>query len=247
MLVLYACNEATSPSNTSSMTNCNEQYRDNSLSVEKLLLPYADSLKNSTGVYVLEDGGTAMINRAWFSEYAEKTIDIQYFIFSTDNIGLIACDYLVRAADRGVKVRILLDDLMVDADLEEVLMLDSHENISIKIYNPGVNLGKNLFGKIKEFASNFKSANQRMHNKTFTVDDKLVITGGRNIANEYFDYDHEFNFRDRDVLLLGKTTNAVTNSFENYWNHELSVDALELVEEQPESAQNENRFDGLHE
>ena len=86
--------------------------------------------------------------------------------------------FLIRAADRGVKVRILVDDIMVDADAEDILMFNSHENISVKIYNPGVNLGKNIFQKIGKFASDFRSANQRMHNKTFIVDGKVVITGG---------------------------------------------------------------------
>ena len=90
-------------------------------------------MEEKTGVHVLEDGAGSMVTRAWLTEYAEKTIDIQYFIFSTDNVGLIACDYLVRAADRGVKIRILVDDIMVDATLEDVLTLDSHENIDIKI------------------------------------------------------------------------------------------------------------------
>lgn len=228
------------------MVNCNEQYRDSTLSVSNLLDPLEDSMQNKTGIYVLEDGGGAMVTRAWFSEYAERGIDIQYFIFSTDNVGLIACDYLVRAADRGVKVRILLDDLMVDADLEEVLMMDSHENISIRIYNPGVNLGKSIFGKIKTFASDFKSANQRMHNKTFTVDNKVVITGGRNIADEYFDYDQEYNFRDRDILIIGQEVEKVNQSFEQYWNHELSIDAEKLVDKIPERMKEKNRFAPLH-
>ena len=81
-----------------------------------------------------------------------KYIDIQYFIFSTDNVGLIAIDYLVRAADRGVKVRLLVDDLMVDAEVKDILTLDSHKNISVRVYNPVVNLGKNIVQKIKKFA-----------------------------------------------------------------------------------------------
>ena len=101
-----------------------------------------------------------MVSRAWLSEYAEQSIDIQYFILSIDNVGLIACDYLVRAADRGVKVRILVDDIMVDADIKDILMLASHENIEIKIYNPGVNLGKNIFEKAAKFVTDFRSANQ---------------------------------------------------------------------------------------
>jgi phosphatidylserine/phosphatidylglycerophosphate/cardiolipin synthase-like enzyme len=187
-------------------------------------------MQKKTGVYVLEDGGTSLIARAWLSEYAQKTIDVQYFIFSTDNVGLIACDYLVRAADRGVKIRILVDDIMVEAEGDEILMLDSHKNISIKIYNPGANVGKNILDKMKKLTTDFAGFNQRMHNKTFTVDGKVAITGGRNMADEYFDYDHEYNFRDRDVLLLGKGVGSITNSFDEYWNDSRSVPVNKLVE-----------------
>ena len=187
-----------------------------------------------------------MVARAWLSEYAEETIDIQYFIFSLDNVGLIACDYIVRAAERGVQVRILVDDIMVDADIDDVLTLDSHENITIKIYNPGVNLGKNIYSKVKKFATDFRTANLRMHNKTFQVDGKVVITGGRNIADEYFDYDHEYNFRDRDVLLLGKVTNDVTGSFNEFWNSSLSVPIVDLSESVADATYAENTFEKLH-
>ena len=204
-------------------------------------------MKNKTGVYVLEDGSGSMVARAWLTEYAEKTIDIQYFIFSTDNVGLIACDYLVRAADRGVKVNILVDDIMVNTGIQDILTLNSHENIAIKIYNPGVNLGKNLFSKVKKFTTDFRSANQRMHNKTFIVDNKVVITGGRNIADEYFDYDHEYNFRDRDVLLLGKTTKEVTKSFYEFWTDSLSVPVTDLNTEEPLNVSDPDRFERLHE
>ncbi len=185
---------------------CSQIHRNDSINLSDQLKGLEARLDTQTAVFVLEDGAGSMVSRAWLSEYAEKTMDIQYFIFSLDNVGLIACDYIVRAADRGVKVRILVDDIMVDADIDEVLTLNAHENIEIKIYNPGVNLGKNILGKLKKFATDFRLANQRMHNKTFTVDGRVTITGGRNIADEYFDYNREYNFRDRDVLLLGKIT-----------------------------------------
>jgi len=226
---------------------CADIHRNDSISLSKELEDIAEKMQSQTGVYVLENGGNAMVTRAWLSEYAEKTIDIQYFIFSTDNVGLIACDYLVRAADRGVKIRILVDDIMVDADVEDVLMLDSHPNISIKIYNPGVNLGKNFLGKISKFAIDFRGANQRMHNKTFSVDQKIVITGGRNIANEYFDYDREYNFRDRDVLLLGKVTKSVNASFNAFWNTAFSVPVNDLIKGESKNSTNKHRFDKLHE
>ena len=127
---------------------CRSIHRNDSVSLSTELDSLREFMKTKTGVYVLEDGGTSMIARAWLSEYAEKTIDVQYFIFSTDNVGLIACDYLVRAADRGVQVRILVDDIMVEAGVHEILTMDSHKNISIKVYNPGVNLGKNIFSKL---------------------------------------------------------------------------------------------------
>jgi phosphatidylserine/phosphatidylglycerophosphate/cardiolipin synthase-like enzyme len=188
---------------------CSQIHFDSGGGLARELRPLADSMQWKTGAYVLEDGEGAMIARAWLCEHAEQTVDIQYFIFSTDNVGLIACDYIVRAADRGVKVRILIDDILVDATPHDLLTLDSHRNIEIRIYNPGVNLGKNIAGKLTKLVTDFKGANQRMHNKTFTVDGMVTITGGRNIADEYFDYDHEFNFRDRDVLLLGKTVSTV--------------------------------------
>jgi putative cardiolipin synthase len=225
---------------------CSLIHKNDSLSLSNELSPVAEHMATKTGVYVLEDGGTSMVARAWLSEYAEKTIDVQYFIFSTDNVGLIACDYLVRAADRGVKVRVLVDDIMVDAGVHEILTMDSHENISIKIYNPGINLGKNIYDKLKKFGSDFKGANQRMHNKTFTVDGKVVITGGRNIADEYFDYDHEYNFRDRDVLLLGKVVPRIQRSFEEFWNDALSIPVDSLVEEPENDFTAVDKFERLH-
>ena len=226
---------------------CASIHRNDNITLSNELEAVAEQMENQTGVYVLEDGSGSMVARAWLTEYAEKTIDIQYFIFSTDNVGLIACDYLIRAADRGVKVRVIVDDIMVDADAEDILVFDSHENISVKIYNPGVNLGKNIFQKIGKFTTDFRSANQRMHNKTFIVDGKVVITGGRNIADEYFDYDHEYNFRDRDILLLGKASKAVNTSFDDFWTSALSQDVSEVIKTEPKNLTAIDRFDNLHE
>lgn len=226
---------------------CSSIHRNDTINLSKEFQSISKLAQEKSGVYVLENGGSSMVTRAWLSEYAEKTIDIQYFIFSTDNVGLIACDYLVRAADRGVKVRVLVDDIMVNAEVEDIKTLDSHKNISIKIYNPGVNLGKNICGKIKKFAIDFRSANQRMHNKTFIVDKKIVITGGRNIADEYFDFDREYNFRDRDVLLLGKVTKDVHESFETFWNSSLSISTKKLLGEITKEESDSHKFDKLHE
>jgi cardiolipin synthase C len=246
--LLYSCSEEKADTvPIPKLDFCRSIHRDSSTSLSKELEHVKDSMINKTGVFVLEDGGTSLIARAWLSEYAEKTIDIQYFIFSTDNVGLIACDYLVRAADRGVKVRILVDDIMVEAGVHEILTMDSHENIEIRIYNPNANLGKSIFEKITNLKDDFKGFNQRMHNKTFNVDGKVVITGGRNIADEYFDYDHDYNFRDRDILLLGKAAQHVTASFEQFWNDTLSVEVGSLVKEQDINMTDPARYWRLHE
>ncbi len=208
---------------------CEAVHRD-SPKLGAALAPFSDRMASQTGVYVLEGGEDAMIARAWLSDAAEKTIDVQYFIFSADNVGRIAADYLLRAAERGVRVRILVDDFLVSADAQQLLDLDAHENLSIKIYNPNVNVGKSLGQKVTNTIRDFRGINQRMHNKAFIVDGMAVITGGRNIADEYFDYDHEFNFRDRDVLLLGGTVGDVNASFETFWDGPLSVLVAELAE-----------------
>lgn len=244
LIITFSCKKETGTTQTDF---CESIQRNDSISLTKELKDISAQMQNKTGVYVLEDGSGSMIARAWLTEYAEKTIDIQYFIFSTDNIGLIACDYLIKAADRGVKVRIIVDDIMVDAEAEDILMFNSHENISVKIYNPGVNLGKNIFQKIGKFTTDFKSANQRMHNKTFIVDDKVVITGGRNIADEYFDYDHEYNFRDRDILLLGKKSADVKKSFNTFWNDSLSQDVAKVIKSDKKVNETKDRFNNLHE
>ena len=172
------------------------------------LAPLAPLMRTSTGVYSLEEGDVSLVSRAWLAEAAERTIDVQYFIFTADNVGLIAVDYLLRAADRGIQVRILVDDFMLEVGGAELLALDAHPNIEIRLYNPTANIGKNLPTKLFNLTTDFRGFNQRMHNKTFIVDGKVAITGGRNIADEYFDYDHEYNFRDRDVLLLGEIGRA---------------------------------------
>lgn len=183
-----------------------------------------------------------MLTRAWLTEYAEQTIDVQYFIFSTDNIGLIASDYLIQAADRGIKVRLLVDDIMVEAKGDELLKLNAHENLSIRIYNPMANIGKNLLQKVGNLVTDFHGFNQRMHNKTFTVDEKVSITGGRNIADEYFGYDHDFNFRDRDVLLIGGEVQTVQRSFDEFWQSDLSVPIEQLVDNSYE----QTTYEALH-
>lgn len=192
-----------------------------------------DHLKNNdglSGVYVLEKGEDALIARAWLADNARHSIDVQYFIWSSDNIGTLAAASLLRAANRGVYVRVIVDDLLVDAENETLYALASHPNVEIKIYNPNINIGTSILGRMFNAAVKFRSINQRMHNKVYIVDNEVVITGGRNMADEYFDFDHEYNFRDRDVLMVGKGMAAANESFKEFWESEYAVSIDKLID-----------------
>ena len=183
-----------------------------------------------SGVYVLDRGEEALLARAWLADHARHTIEVQYFIWSTDNIGILASEALLRAAERGVQVRVIVDDLLIDAPDKSLLALASHPNIDIRIYNPKHSVGTPLHKRMLNIFTDFRGVNQRMHDKTFIVDGRLAITGGRNMADEYYDYDHEYNFRDRDALLLGEVVKAMQASFEQFWKSELSVKVEELYD-----------------
>jgi phosphatidylserine/phosphatidylglycerophosphate/cardiolipin synthase-like enzyme len=243
LFLLPACSEEEDHILEPEKDYCSASDASKPAALSQYLSPFEDKMKNSTGVYILEQGTEAMFSRAWLSEQAQKSIDVQYFIFSSDNIGLIAVDYLVKAAERGVKVRLLVDDIMVDAKGNELLKLAAHENLSIKIYNPMANIGKNIVDKVVNLTTNFHALNQRMHNKTFTVDGKVSITGGRNVADEYFGYDHQYNFRDRDVLLLGGMTGDIQASFNQFWHDALSIPVDELISSKDKINTN---FNALH-
>jgi cardiolipin synthase C len=183
-----------------------------------------------TGVYVLDTGVEALLARAWMVEQARHSIEVQYFIWSTDNIGILAAEALLRAAERGVKVRVIVDDLLIDAPDRSLLALARHPNIDIRIYNPKSSVGVLTQQRLYNAATDFRGLNQRMHDKTFVVDGQLAITGGRNMAAEYFDYHTEYNFRDRDVLLLGPAAGAVRGNFEAFWRSELAVPVERLYD-----------------
>lgn len=176
-----------------------------------------------SGIYVLDTGAEALMARAWLADHAQRSIEVQYFIWSTDNIGILAAEALLRAAKRGVNVRVIVDDLLIDAKDKSLIALSRHPNIDIRIYNPKSSVGVPLQKRVLNVVSDFRGVNQRMHNKTFIVDGKVAVTGGRNMAAEYYDYNHEYNFRDRDVLLLGEVISPMQASFEEFWQSELSV------------------------
>ena len=182
-----------------------------------------------TGVMLLEEGLEALLLRGWMIEQAQQTIDVQYFIFSADNVGLLSTAELVEAANRGVRVRLIVDDVLAHGD--ELLLRDIHfhPNIEVKVYNPTINIGKHWTEKSRNLISDFDGINQRMHHKALIVDGKMVVTGGRNVGDEYYDLNSDYNFRDRDVLLIGGTSSVIQSGFDFFWQDDHSVLINELL------------------
>ena len=190
---------------------------------------YTERDASLTGILMLEEGLNALLLRGWLTEQATERIDIQYFIFSADNVGLLSMSALLGAAQRGVHIRLLVDDVLAHGDEYILRDLHSHPNIDVKVYNPNINIGRTLTEKSKNVLTEFESINQRMHHKAFIVDGSVVVTGGRNVGDEYYDLDDDYNFRDRDVALFGGTVDAVQESFELFWADDHSVGIHSLL------------------
>lgn len=201
--------------------------------------PYLQNPLSGSGFYIQDTGRQAFLQRAALIEAAEQSIDAQYYIWNSDVSGTYLARRLLVAADRGVRVRLLLDDVNLDGRDTMFAALDQHPNIEISIYNPfAVRSG---IGKWLSFITDFQRLNQRMHNKTFVVDGALGIMGGRNIGDEYFDLHPQVNFRDRDVLIAGPIVADLSANFDAFWNNSSSYPISQLepdtVQEQGLNAQ----------
>lgn len=179
--------------------------------------------------HLLSDGLDAFVARAVLAEIAERSIDSQYYMAHGDLVGLLYMGALLKAADRGVKVRFLLDDMDEGGRDFSLAKFDFHPNIEVRIFNP---FGRNT-GKTLQFLTGLGKQTRRAHNKSFTVDNIATILGGRNIGNEYFDADGTMDFADLDVMGIGPVAQEVSLSFDQYWNHQLSYPISLFVKENP--------------
>ncbi len=131
--------------------------------IESSCAPCVARMAQKTGVYILDKGEESMMGRAWLAQHARQSIDVQYFIWSSDNIGILATEMLLQAADRGVRVRVLVDDITLDVKDETLIALAAHPNVQIRIYNPKLMTGVSLLQKIINTITDFRGINQRMH------------------------------------------------------------------------------------
>lgn len=184
--------------------------------IGRLAIEAAQRHAGASGFLIQDTGREAFLQRAALIEAAERSIDAQYYIWNSDASGRYLARRLLLAADRGVRVRLLLDDVNVAGRDSVLNALDSHANIEIRLYNPFAT--RSGMGKALEAVTDFQRINRRMHNKTFVVDGAFGIVGGRNIGDEYFGMHPEMNFRDRDLLAAGPAVREISRNFDAYWN-----------------------------
>ena len=167
-----------------------------------------------SGYVLIRKGRPAFTDRIAMIALAERSLDLQYYIWEGDTTGRMLALRLIEAADRGVRVRILVDDNNITGRDSPIASLDAHPNIDIRIFNPFAHRGSRLFG----YLTDFNRLNHRMHNKAIIADNALAIVGGRNIGNHYFGVHTDANFRDLDIAAAGPIVRDLSDVFDYFWN-----------------------------
>jgi putative cardiolipin synthase len=178
-----------------------------------------------SAIHPLSSPRDAFAARVVLAEAADRSLDVQYYIWRADITGALLCEALWRAAERGVRVRLLLDDNSTRGLDETIAALDAHPNIEVRLFNPYANRGFRL----GELATDFSRLNRRMHNKSFTADNQATIVGGRNVGDEYFGAETPVAFTDLDVIAAGPVVGEVSTSFDAYWNSESAYPVATLI------------------
>ena len=180
----------------------------------RAIVPMVAMHPGKSGFHALIEGTDAFASRYYLVQTADKSLDLQYYIWHDDLTGKVLHNQLLAAADRGVRVRILLDDLDMAGKDEMLHIIDAHPNIEIRLFNPFANRKR----RVGDFLTDTSRINHRMHNKSLTADNQVTIFGGRNIGDEYFDATEEVGFSDLDVLAIGPVVTEISQSFDLYWN-----------------------------
>ena len=179
---------------------------------------------------LLDEGEGALVARLNLLRSATRSIDLQTYIFDKDDSARLVIDELLAASRRGIKVRLLIDQLSAISDLQILGALSgAHQNFQLRVYNPTFGKARlNYFDYAGSVLCCFRRFNQRMHNKLLVIDDAIGVVGGRNYQDDYYDWDREYNFRDRDVLIAGPEARAMAANFDAFWRAQRSVPAERL-------------------
>jgi putative cardiolipin synthase len=187
--------------------------------------PLAEAHRGMSGILALRDSRETFAARVRLARAAERSLDVQYYIWRNDLTGTLLLEELHEAADRGVRVRLLLDDNNTLGLDDTLAALDAHPGIEVRLFNPFVIRSPRWLG----YLSDFSRLNRRMHNKSFTADNQATIIGGRNVGDEYFDVSGEMVFSDLDVMAVGPVISEVSRDFDRYWASKSSYPVARLL------------------
>jgi len=178
---------------------------------------------DESGFRLLADNTRALMTRIALADRATRSIDLQTYIFANDATGRLMAQRLLAAADRGVHVRLLVDDIDIANQEFAFAALDAHPNIEIRLFNPFLLREHGMLSRAAQVLFDGRRLNRRMHNKAYLVDGNVTVVGGRNIGDEYFDANRERNFRDLDVVAIGPVVAQASQNFDRYWNSDEAV------------------------
>ena len=223
ILFLTGCNSLPDKGYSKTPSSAFKGYK--STSIGKMVEREAVKHPGKSGFEIIRYGREAFTSRVAMTEMAEKTLDMQYYLWEQDATGRLLAASLLKAADRGVKVRLLLDDIGLGGRDDMIASLGVHPNIEIRIFNPFSNRGMHAF----DFLSDFDRVNHRMHNKMAIMDNALAIVGGRNIGDHYFGVSKDGNFRDLDIVAAGPIVREISTVYDYFWNGRWSVPIKSLT------------------
>src|SRR6185312_11554217 len=198
---------------------------------------YAKAHPGLSGFRLFASGSAAFTLRVQLANSAQRTLDVQYFIFKDDDTGQLLMSAMLRAASRGVRVRVLMDDSQARGQDDRVAVLAANPNVEVRLYNPFYYRGSIALIRYAEFALTASRLDYRMHNKLFIVDNAIAVAGGRNVGDEYFDEGDAPQFGDYDVFAMGPIVRDLSKSFDAYWNSALSIPVGALLGGEPTAAQ----------
>lgn len=213
-----------------------------STELDGMMLPVEQGNPGKSAFRLVDDGYEAFALRMQSARLAQRSLDVQTYIWHPDTAGAFLAYALLQAAERGVKVRILVDDMDARQHHYAFAALSAHRNVSVRIFNPFASRS-GFLSKLGEGSRRFGELNRRMHNKTWIADNRIALAGGRNLGNEYFNASDEVNFVDLDMAMIGPVVRDVSDSFDRYWNARSSY-PVELLSPEDGSAEALERLRG---
>ncbi|MCX5817667.1 MAG: phospholipase D family protein [Proteobacteria bacterium] len=186
-----------------------------------------------SGFCLLSSGIDSFLARAYLIDRSDHSLDLQYYIFYDDVTGRLLLERMVAAADRGVRIRLLVDDWNITGKDFSFAMIAAHPNIQVRTFNPFSGHRSLILSRMLQYGYGPKRLKRRMHNKVFIADNTAAIVGGRNIGDEYFGARTDVNFSDLDILTLGPITEKISSAFDEYWNSEFAIPIDAFVRSPP--------------